>query len=503
MNARIRHRLRSIPLLILVLGLTSCFRKPDRSQAPVEVPPSFSAGGEGAAPARWWTAFGDGQLDKLVEKALAGNMRLRVAWDRLAQAGAVARKAGAPLWPEISAGASAGRTRTVTEMAVPRGGSDSSTAAAAAAATTAAVDVETRTKDVVEYRTDLALNVAASYELDLWGRLRATKNAAAADAVATREDLDAAAMSLSAEVANAWYRLVKQRAEIELLQRQQKVNSEYLELTELRFKLGRGTAVDVLQQRQQLEATRGDLSVARMRRELLEHQLAVLAGKPPKSVVGGERGSLPELPRMPATGLPSELISRRPDVRAALIRLGAADHRVAAAIADRFPRISLTARGETADGKLRDLFDDWLASIAASILAPIFDAGRRKAEVERAKAAASETLHVYGGAVLVAFREVEDAITSEKRGAEYLANVSRRVKLAGRLTARTRERYANGGTDYLPVLVALRAEQNLEKLELAAKLSLIESRIGLYRALGGAWELRPPADDEDDIGESR
>jgi outer membrane protein TolC len=238
-----------------------------------------------------------------------------------------------------------------------------------------------------------------------------------------------------------------------------------------------------------------------MRRELLEHQLAVLVGMPPKSVVGGERGRLPELPRMPGPGLPSELISRRPDVRAALIRLGAADYRVAAAIADRFPRLSLTARSETADGKLRDLFDDWLASIAASILAPIFDAGRRKAEVERAKAAASEKLHVYGGAVLVAFREVEDAITSEKRGAEYLANVSRRVQLARRLTARTRERYANGGSDYLPVLVALRAEQNLEKLELAARLSLIESRIALYRALGGAWDLLSPQAGSDDTGE--
>ncbi len=486
-----RHRPWAMLAAALALGLTSCFKKPDRSQAPVEVPPSFSASGSSAAPTKWWTTFGDRELDRLVEQALAGNMNLRVAWDRLAQAGAVARKAGAPLWPEITAGGGGTRTRTVTETEIPK-----DSAAAAAAAVTGA-EVETRTKDVVTYSTNLSLNVAASYELDLWGRLRAAKNAAAADAAATREDLDAAAMSLSAEVATVWYRLVKQRGQLDLLKRQEKVNKEYLELTELRFKLGQGTAVDVLQQRQQLEATRGDVSLARMRMELLEHQLAVLVSKPPKAAVGAKREALPGLPVMPMTGLPSELLSRRPDIRAALIRLGAADHRVAAAIADRFPRISLSARGETSSDKMRDLFDNWFASIAANILAPLFDAGRRKAEVQRARAAASERLHAYGGTILGAFREVEDAISSEKRGGEYLANVSSRVRLAKRLTVRTRERYANGAGNYLPVLVALRAEQNLEKVELGAKLSLIEYRIGLYRALGGAWKLDVPRADGD------
>jgi outer membrane protein TolC len=196
-------------------------------------------------------------------------------------------------------------------------------------------------------------------------------------------------------------------------------------------------------------------------------------------------------------------------VRAALIRLGAADHRVAAAIADRFPRISLSARAETGAEKLRDLFDNWLASMAANILAPIFDAGRRKAEVQRARAAASERLHAYGDAVLGALREVEDAITSERRGAEYLANVSGRLEIARKLTARTRARYVNGQGDYLPVLLALRAEQNLERVGLGARLSLIEYRIGLYRALGGAWELQAPGTNGkhttngDDTGEKR
>ncbi len=490
-----QHRwLAAVLLAVTALGLASCAKKPDRSKPPVEVPAQFSASGASAAPTKWWTAFGDSELDQLVDKALAGNMRLRTAWDRLAQAGAMGRKAGASLWPELTAGGGAGRTRTVTETEVPR---DGSSAAAAAAAAAAGMTVETETKDVVTYRTDLALNVAASYELDLWGRVRSAKRAAVADAAATREDLDSAAMSLSAEVATAWYRLVKQRAELDLLKRQEKVNRNFLDLTELRFKLGQGIAVDVLQQRQQLEAVRGAAALAQMRKELLEHQLAVLLGRPPKAGVAGVRGELPALPAMPAAGLPSELLARRPDVRAAFLRLGSADHRVATAIADRFPRISLTARGETSAGQLRDLFDNWLATMAANILAPIFDAGRRKAEVQRAKAVASERLHAYGGTVLDAFREVEDAITSEQRGAEYLANVSKRAKLAARLTARSRERYANGGSDYLPVLIALRAEQSLEKVELAAHLSLIEYRIGLYRALGGAWGLKqsPQGDD--------
>ncbi len=466
-------RLRRTVACILALaaaGVISCRREPRRTASPVEVPAGFSVPGGGPAPARWWTSFGDGQLEALEKRALAGNLNLKVAWDRLAQAEATARKSGAALWPEVTAGGGASRTRSVQRSG--------------AAAMVSTSDVT--------YSSRFTLNAAASYELDLWGRVRAGKHAATADAAASREDVDAAAMSLSAEVARAWYRLVKTRAELDLLARQAKVNRDFLKLTELRFKQGQGSAVDVLQQRQEVKVTAGATTLARQRGQVLEHQLAVLLGEPPRAPVAGRRRALPALPELPATGLPAELLRRRPDVRAAHLRLAAADRRVAVAVADRFPRLSLSARAETESAKLRDLFDNWLASMAANLLAPVFDAGRRKAEVQRARAASSERLHGYGQTVLDALKEVEDALVRERRGAEYLANIEERLKLARRLVARTRERYANGATDYLPVLIALGALHNLERAELEARLTLIEQRIGLYRALGGSWGLPRP-----------
>ena len=456
--------------------------EPFASQKPVSVPESFSASGADPAPAQWWLSLQDPELDRLIDLALRDNLDLKRSWDRLAQAEALARKAGAALLPEITAGAGAGRTRTVLDDPAGASGGGALTGGG------------------TSYASRLSLDAAASYELDLWGRVRSARSAAVLDASAGREDLDAAAITLSAEVARTWYRLVQVRAQLDLLAEQEKTNRDQLELVQLRFKQGLATAVDVLQQRGQLESTLGEVPLAKMQEEILGHQLAVLLGRPPKAEAAGAGRELPKLPGLPITGLPSELLQRRPDVRAAFARLRAADERVAAAAADRFPKISLTAGVGTEANRVRSLFDNWLANLAANLLAPVFDAGRRRAEVERSRAAASERLHAYGQSVLLTLKEVEDALAQERRQAEYVASLEKRLDLARRLTGRSRERYANGASDYLPVLIALRAEQNLERSELGARLTLIEYRIALYRALGGGWPMQRP---EDENGEEK
>jgi outer membrane protein TolC len=215
----------------------------------------------------------------------------------------------------------------------------------------------------------------------------------------------------------------------------------------------------------------------------------VLLGMPPDQAPQVTAKVFRELPPLPETGLQSLLLERRPDVRAAWLRLEAADQRVAAAVADRFPRLSLTGRTNTTDEHIEDLFDDWLATIAANLLAPLIDGGQRRAEVERSQAVAAENFHIYGQTVLEALAEVENTLIQEQRQQEHLVSITRQLELAEQAFGRIRDRYLNGAEDYQRVLGALLSKQLLQRTQLLAQRELFVNRINLCRALAGGWEL--------------
>jgi len=459
---RRRDRPRPLLALCLVLGvLPSCAPQAKDAAPPVVLPETFSHTGTEPVPEKWWLALGDAQLNALVEQALAGNLNLRATWDRLDQAAAVARRAGADLYPSLTGTAGAERTRTVT-AGQPR-----------------------------DYQKSFSLGLAAGYEVDLWGRVRSTAKAAELEVSASREDLAAAAITLAAEVAGTWYGILELRGQIALLDSQIRTNEEYLELVTLRFRRGKVSAVDVLQQRQLVEATRAEQVQTESRLRVLEHQLAILTGRPPAALAARAEGELPALPPAPRTGLPAELIRKRPDIRGAYHRLQEADQRVAAAVADRFPRISLAAAADTSAEEVRNLFDNWLAGLAANLTAPLFDGGEREAEVDRTRAAASERLHAYGQAVLESLKEVEDALVQERQQQRFLASLDQQLDLAAKATEQTRQQYVN--LDYLRVLDALKSQQHLQRTRIQAQRELVQFRINLYRALGGGWEMTRPA----------
>jgi len=429
------------------------------------VPESFSKSGADVLPARWWLSFHDPALNPLVEKALGQNFGLRSVWDRLAEAEAIARKAGAPLWPSVSGNFDARRSGS---------------------------SVEGRSPNETIYRTDLSLGAVASYELDLWGRVRSSRNAAALDVLATREQLEAAAITLSAQVAEVWYGLVEQRGQVAVLQRQIQVNSNVLEVITARFHSGQAGAADVLRQQQLVESGRGNLVVAEARAILLQHQLAILQGRPPRGTVAPAESVLLSLPSLPEAGLPSELVRERPDIRQAFYQVLAADRRVAVAVADQFPRISLTAGVDTSGTQWRDLFNNWMATLAANVVAPLFDGGSRRAEVALRRAVVSENLNNYGQTVLNALGEVEDALELERRQRDYLASLNQQLELSRRTVERIKDGYLNGATAYLDILQALVSQQSLERSQLQARRELLQNRIALCRALAGGWELTRP-----------
>ncbi len=444
--------------------LASCVVHPAEPIAPppVVIPQAFSQQAKVQAPDRWWTAFDAPELDSMVESALAGNLNLQAAWARLDQARAIAVQAGAARYPSLSGGATASRTRVDIPAAGPVPSS-------------------------VARENVFGLSLAAGYEVDLWGRIRSQTDAAAADAAASRQDLETAAITLAAAVGDTWFAIAEQLAQRELLAEQVRVSKVFLELAQLRRGQGQGSALDVYQQRTQLAATEGQVPLIELRLGVLEHQLAVLLGRAPNSELPVPAADLPALPPMPDAGLPAELLDRRPDVRAARLRVESADLRVGVAVANLLPSLRLTAAGGYEGGQISDLFDARFWTLASDLTAPLFEGGRRRAEVDRARAALDEVVQFYGQTVLRALQEVEDALHAERHQREYVASLTEQVRLAGATLDEARMRYANGLSDYLNVLTSLAALQRLERDHLAARQQLISIRIQLYRALAGSW----------------
>ncbi|WP_054651964.1 efflux transporter outer membrane subunit, partial [Salidesulfovibrio brasiliensis] len=344
---------------------------------------------------------------------------------------------------------------------------------------------------------DHSLGLSAGYEVDLWNRIGSAAKSGALKAEAGREDVNAAAMTVAGEVAAKWVEIQAQRRKKAILQEQIKVNRTYLELIELRFRNALATALDVYQQRENVARVKAELPPVESEERILLHELALLLGRPAGSLDIEDAG-LPELNDLPGAGLPSDLLANRPDVRSAGLKLRAADWSVAEARANRLPSLTLTGQGAYSGAQLTNLFDNWLLSLAGSVMGPILDGGYREAAVEKARGEADEQLADYKSAVYTAFKEVEDALARERWQKKYLQAHETQLQAARTSLDEAISRYRQGLDDYLPVLSALMTVQDLELALVEDHKNLILYRIALHRALGGGWtnELQPPQAEE-------
>lgn len=446
----------SIFFWILVLS-TACSVSIEEVRAPVRFNPTFSSSGQIKQTDRWWTAFNDKALNRLCEKALSDNFSLLAAYNRLDQAKAIAKKSGADLIPQVNG------------SLLSTGVSGKSSAF-----------------------NDFALGLAASYEVDLWGRIRSAINAAKLDVNSAAEDVNSAAISLTAEIATTWYRLIEQRQQLKLLDQQININKNNVTLITVRFRGAQASAADVFQQQQLLESVIGSRHTVVSTIVVLENQLTVLTGNSPGTITLSDMAEFPSLPPLPATGLSVDLMQRRPDIRKAYFAVQAADQRIASAIADRYPKFSLSANAEMSSPDFQSVLNNWLATIAGNIVLPIIDGRRRVAEVERTQAVSAEALNNYATLLLNAVKEVENALIQERQQRLLVDNLEQQVRLARQASNLIRLRYINGAMDFLRVLSAILSQQSLERNLLQSRQQLIEYRISLYRALAG----KPPLSSE-------
>ncbi|MBN2706761.1 MAG: efflux transporter outer membrane subunit, partial [Deltaproteobacteria bacterium] len=412
------HQLTRLGLGFACLALLSgCVLRPQpevRGAAAVALPSGFSLYSD-AEPSStpWWHSFNSPELDSLVTLALQSDFTIVQAQARLEQARYTALKAGAYQFPEILHTATGEQQKSEAKDSPALSGDEWS------------------------------MGLSLSYEIDLWGRVRALKESEKENFQASRADLQTAVLGVSGELTEIWLELIENRCHEDLFERQLELQRQLLQLITLRFPLARATALDIYQQRQIVEKLEAALIPTRKNQFVLRRGLALLAGREQlaEALVGAR--DFPRIDSLPALGLPADLLAARPDVRAAGLRLKSTDWELVAARAERLPALRLTSSGRYFAEVPADLFDNWIANLAGSLSAPLLDGGRRRAEIGRIRALADERLAAYRQIVIKAFHEVEDALVREDEASATLASLRRQLELSRQTLREARRRYLN------------------------------------------------------------
>jgi NodT family efflux transporter outer membrane factor (OMF) lipoprotein len=467
----VRISLISLFLFSLLLTTGCSLHKSRMPESRISVPSSYLTMQPEEKPAppigRWWEQFGDEELNALMEESFRNNLDIAQAYERLRQSQAVTGITDSSRKLSITIDGSGGRSR---QSGFFRGGS-----------------VDNSQFGAVTFDT-YSLSAGASYEIDLWKKLDSRTEAARFEELASGHDLKALYISISAQLADLYYLAIEQRAQMELSDQTIESFQDTLDRVERRYQAGLVPALDVYQSRQNLAAARAQRSLFESRLLLTQNKLSVLIGRFPEKEIGGHLKKLNDAPPF-ETGIPSQLLTRRPDITAALLRLKASDASVAAAIADRFPSFNLIGTyGGTSD-EIRNVLDSpnifW--NILLQLAQPVLDGGRRKAEVDRTEAVFSEHLASYHKTVLNAFREVEDALVQIMTSEERIRSLQESVNASESAHRLALDRYLQGLSDYLPVLTEQLRHFTAKSNLLTEKRTLISNRIQLVRALGGEW----------------
>ncbi len=471
--------LASAAIALLLAGCTvgPNYHRPDAATAPAwkenTIPPPNPPNGtwkqaepsDGVLRGQWWDLYSDPQLSALEAKVAVSSQTLRAAMEQYLQAREQVRVARSQYYPTLSAGPSIQRTRE-------------------------SYNQPNTSRALTEYQYNtFAIAGQAQWEPDLWGQVRRTVEQARANAQASAALLANVELSLRAELAADYFEMRGLDSQKHLLDNTVQSYEEYLQLTQVRFKGGVATEVDVAQAQTQLETTRAqdiDVGVARAQ---YEHAIATLIGTP---------ASLFSLPAMPLgqqippipIGVPSQLLERRPDIASAERQVDVANAQIGIAIAAYYPNVALTGTGGFASGNPGTLIQgpSEMWSLGASAVELLFDAGRRHAITRQARDAYEQQVANYRQTVLGAFQDVEDNLAAIRILDQESAQQHLAVAAADRSLAISTNRYKGGVTTYLEVLTAQTAQLSDQITQANIATRQFVASVQLIRALGGGWD---------------
>jgi NodT family efflux transporter outer membrane factor (OMF) lipoprotein len=458
-----------VPALALAM-IGGCAVGPDYVRPAVETPAAYKEAGDWK-PAQprdtehrgsWWKIFGDRDLDALVGKIEISNQNARIAEAQFRQARALAQSARAGFYPDVSGGVAVTRSRS------PRArGSD----------------------------TNYELSLDATWEADVWGRVRRTVEAAEAGAQASAADLKAVRLSLQAELALYYFQLRVLDAQRQLLDDTVRAFERSLELTKNRYAVGVAGKADVVQAEAQLKSTQAQAIDIGVQRAQLEHAIAVLIGRPPAEFTLRPEPLPVTMPSIPP-GLPSELLERRPDIAAAERRVAAANAQIGVVQSAYFPSLTLSAAG----GFQASSLANWLSlpnrfwSLGPALAQTLFDAGLRRALTDQAIAAYDANIAAYRQTVLNGFQEVEDNLAALRILEEEARVQDEAVRAARESLVLTLNQYKAGTISYLNVVIVQTAQLNNERTAVGILGQQLNAAVLLVKALGGGWSAQRGVD---------
>ena len=468
--------LRRVALFALSCGLllaTSCSVGPKYSRPPTEIPPAYKEAGnwkpaqpsETTQKGNWWEMFQDPQLNAQEEKLNVSNQTLRAAVDRYQEARDSLRATRSSLFPLVTASVSAARDRQSANR--PLRGSTSRL-----------------------YYSDFIASGDISYEVDAWGSIRHAVQASRTLSQATAADLETVRLSLRAELALDYLNLRGLDAQKQLFDTNVDAFEKAVQLTQNRFQGGLASREDVELAATQLEQTRAQDIDITSARDQFEHAVAVLVGQP-ASTFRLEPAPMPATPPVPAFGLPSELLERRPDIAGSERRVASANEQIGIARAAYFPTITLGLLGGFESGQ----FPAWLTgpsglwSIGGSAAETVFDFGKRRAISDEAKASYDEMVANYQQTVLTAFQEVEDSLSDLRVLEQESKTQDDAVAAANRALDQSTNRYKGGLDTYLTVITAQSAALANERTAVSLLTRRLTSTVLLVKALGGGWSI--------------
>jgi NodT family efflux transporter outer membrane factor (OMF) lipoprotein len=442
---------------------------PDAGVPRVAIPAAWSqaaATGSSQRLAEWWKQFGDAELDRLMAESLAAAPDLKSAQAKLRQARAIRDLAEANLWPSLGASAAATRWRIGRDA----GGNDTA-------------------------QTRYSAGFDAGWEVPIFGGLRDAAAGASADAAAAAADLEAAQVSLAAEVALNYINLRAYQLRLQIARANVASQQETLQITDWRQQAGLATVLAVEQARTNLEQSRASISILESGRAAAEHRLAVLAGRSP----GALRERLATTQPLPAplagivVGIPADTLRQRPDVRAAELTLRAEIARTAERAADREPSLTLSGSlgWQAFDAAALGGSGSLVRSLAASLAATLFDGGRIRARFAAQDAVREQALVAYEKTILKALEDVENALVDYAVGRERVVARQRAAVAARNAAQLAHAKYQAGLVDFQTVLDTDRTQLTAEDNLATAESDVLTATITLYKALGGGWRPVP------------
>ncbi len=457
-----------LTLLSVCLLLSACGSPAPRPDSGVTPPSSWqSPYTASAAQSRqhWWTTFGSPELDRLIEQARLGSFDLAAAVARVRQAQATAVIAGGPLLPEVKAAMNANRQKLLRGNGYSQLDADSSNKA-------------------VEY---FNANLSASYEVDFWGGKRAVHDSALQGVRASEFDQATVELTLLSSVANSYAQSLSLREQSAIAELNLANAESVLKLVQTRYDSGSATALELAQQKSLVAAQQRQLPLVQQQAEEARISLAALLGRPvqelPPSVQRFDELNWPSI----GAGLPSDLLSRRPDIARAEAQLAAAQADVTVARAAMLPTVTLSAELGSGANTFGDVMRSPFYTLTASLVAPIFNNGRLSAERDRATARQQELLETYRGAIINGFADVEKALASIRGLDQQRQWQSEELNQAQTAFTLAQRRYQAGAEDLLTVLETQRTLYAAQDLNVQLRLSRVQAGIALYKALGGGW----------------